>query len=68
MSVPKEAAGKSLPPTPIKLTPGSDPHRMVVGLLNRGVSTRILAAVTGQSTHTIAAIRAHIRMGTYREE
>lgn len=49
----------------IDLKVGTDAHTLVTRLLKQGVAVETLAAATGQSTRVIAAIKAHITMGTY---
>lgn len=49
----------------LDLAPGTDVHRLVVTLIKLKVESEILMKATGRSRQEIAAIRAHITMGTY---
>ena len=49
----------------IDVKAGTDAHRLVVNLIKLGVESKVLMKATGRSRQEIAAIRAHITMGTY---
>lgn len=49
----------------IDLKSGTDAHRLVVNLIKLKIDQKILMKATGRTKQELAAIKAHITMGTY---
>ena len=50
---------------PMDLAKDSSAHSVVVAAIQAGVDTDTLKGITGRPRQCIAAIRAHVTMGTY---
>lgn len=51
----------------VQIGNGSEATKLVRNLIRNGSTTEDLQKLTGQPRQSIAAIRAHMTMGTYRD-